>query len=59
MDVNSVGYGSALTPEAQSSYAVGCFKLAQQSIQTVGSIIMDTVEISAEAMELFLKETQH
>ena len=49
MDVNSVGYGSALTPEAQSSYAVGCFKLAQQSIQTVGSIIMDTVEISAEA----------
>ena len=55
MDFSSVG-GTALTPEAQASYAVGCIKMAQESTKAVESIILDTVEISAEAMRLFLSE---
>lgn len=50
MEINSVGYGSALTPEVQAQYAVKCIKMAQESTLIAGSIIQDTAEISEEAM---------
>ncbi len=55
MDVSSIT-NSALTPEAQASYAIGCLKMAQEATKVAGSIILDTVEISAEAMEKYLAE---
>lgn len=57
MDFSSVG-GTALTPEAQASYAIGCLKMAQEATKVAESIILDTVEISAEAMALYLAEQQ-
>ena len=57
MDFNSVG-GTALTPEAQANYAIGCIKMAQEASMVAESIILDTVEISAEAMALYLSEQQ-
>lgn len=56
MDVSSVGYGSALTPEVQAQYAVKCIKMAQETMATAGSIIQDVAEISKEAMEKCLAE---
>jgi hypothetical protein len=56
MEVNAVGYGSALTPEIQSLYAVKCMKMAQQSTAVVGEILQDVADISLEAMEKFTAE---
>lgn len=50
MDVSSVGYGSAMTPEIQAQYAAKCMSLSQQTSYIAGSLIQDTVEISAEAL---------
>lgn len=50
MDVNSVGYGSALTPEMQIQYAAKCMSMSQQTSYIAGSLIQDTAEISAEAL---------
>ena len=50
MDVSSVGYGSALTPEIQAQYAAKCMSMSQQTSYIAGSLIQDTAEISAEAL---------
>ena len=55
MDINSVG-GIALTQDAQAVYAAACLKMAQHSENAAQYLILDTVEISAEAMEKFLAE---
>ena len=57
MDISSVG-GSALTPEIQAQYAVKCIKMAQQTEAVAGSLILDTAEISEEAMAKYIEETQ-
>ncbi len=56
MDVSSVGYGSAMTPEVQAQYAAKCVEMAQQNSYIAGSLIQDTVEISAEAMARYTEE---
>ena len=56
MDVSSVGYGSAMTPEVQAQYAAKCVKMAQQNSYIAGSLIQDTVEISAGAMARYTEE---
>ena len=55
MDISSVG-GTALTENAQALYSVACMKMAQHSENVAQYIIMDSVEISNEAMEKFLAE---
>ena len=50
MDISSVGYGSALTPEVQAQYSAKCLKMSQQSTLIAGALIQDTAEISAEAV---------
>lgn len=57
MDISSVG-GSALTPEVQAQYAVKCVQMARQSDAVVGSLILDTAEISEEAMAKYTAEIQ-
>ena len=57
MDISSVG-GSALTPEVQAQYAVKCIKMAQESATAAAGIILDTAEISEEAMSKYLAEVQ-
>ncbi len=56
MDLSSVGYGSALTPEVQAQYAVQLLSTAQQTGYIAGDIIQDTVEISAEALAKYTEE---
>ena len=55
MDISSVG-GTALTQEAQNLYSVACLKMAQHSENVAKYLILDSVEISKEAMEKFLAE---
>ncbi len=57
MDISSVG-GSAFTPEVQSQYAVKCIQMARQSDAIVGSLILDTAEISEEAMAKYIAEQE-
>ena len=56
MDVSSVGYGSALTPEIQAQYAAKCMNMSQQSSYIAGALIQDSVEISAEALAKYTEE---
>ncbi len=56
MDVSSVGYGSALTPEVQAQYAAKCMSMSQQTSYIAGSLIQDTVDISAEALAKYTEE---
>ncbi len=55
MDISSVG-GSALTPEVQAQYAAKCMSMSQQTSYIAGSLIQDTVEISAEAIARYNAE---
>ena len=55
MEISSVG-ASALTEDIQAQYAVKLIKMQQESTETVGNIIQDTVEISNEAMQRFMAE---
>ncbi len=55
MDISSVG-GSALTPEVQAQYAAKCMSMSQQTSYIAGSLIQDTVEISAEALAKYTEE---
>lgn len=55
MDISSIG-GTALTEQAQMSYQVACMKMAQHSENVANYLILDTVEISNEAMERFMAE---
>ncbi len=56
MDVSSVGYGSALTPEVQGQYVSKLMSMSQQTSYIAGSLIQDTVEISAEALAKYTEE---
>lgn len=55
MDISSVG-GTALAGQAKAIYDVACLKMAQHSENAACYLILDTVEISQEAMEKFLAE---
>ena len=55
MEISSVG-GTALTQEAQNLYSIACLKMAQHSENVAQYLILDSVEISKEAMEKFLAE---
>ena len=55
MNISSVG-GTALTQEAQALYSVACMKMAQHSDNIAQYLILDSVEISNEAMEKFMAE---
>ena len=55
MDISSLG-GTALTEQAKLTYGVACLKMAQHSENVAQYIIMDSVEISNEAMKKFLAE---
>ena len=55
MDISSVG-GTALTESAQAIYAATCLKMVQHSDNVANYLILDTVEISKEAMEKFMAE---
>lgn len=56
MDISSVGYGSALTPEVQAQYAAKCMSMSQQTSYIAGSLIEDMVEVSAEALAKYTEE---
>ena len=56
MDISLVGYGSALTPEVQAQYAAKCMSMSQQTSYIAGSLIEDTVEVSAEALAKYTEE---
>lgn len=55
MDISSIG-GTALTEEARMTYGVACLKMAQHSENVAQYVLLDTVEISSEAMEKYLAE---
>lgn len=55
MDISSVG-GTALPERAQMLYGVACLKMAQHSENIAQYLILDSVEISNEAMQKFLAE---
>ena len=55
MDISSIG-GSAMTPEVQAQYGVKLIQMARESQEAVASLILDTVEISKEAMDKYLSE---
>ncbi len=55
MDISSIG-GTALTEQAQMLYNVACLKMAQHSENVAQYLILDSVEISQEAMDKFLAE---
>lgn len=55
MDISSIG-GTALTEEARMTYGVACLKMAQHSESVAQYLILDSVEISNEAMEKYLAE---
>lgn len=54
MDISSIG--TAMTEQARMTYGVACLKMAQHSENVAQYIIMDSVEISNEAMEKFMAE---
>ena len=55
MDLSSIS-GTALAEQAQMTYQVACMKMAQHSENIAQYIIMDSVEISNEAMEKYMAE---
>ena len=55
MDLSSIG-GTTMSEQAQMTYGIACMKMAQHSDNVAKYIIMDSVEISNEAMEKFLAE---
>ena len=55
MDISSIG-GTALTEQAQEIYKIACLKMAQHSENVAQYLILDSVEISNEAMQKFLAE---
>ena len=55
MDISSIG-GTALAESAKAVYSVACMKMAQHSENTAQYILLDSVEISNEAMEKFMAE---
>ena len=55
MDISALG-GTALAEQAKLTYNVACMKMAQHSENVAQYLILDTVEISSEAMEKYMAE---
>ena len=55
MDISSIG-GSALSEQVRMTYGVACMKMAQHADNVSKYLILDSVEISNEAMEKFMAE---
>ena len=55
MDISALG-GTAMAEQAKMVYNVACMKMAQHSENVAQYLILDTVEISAEAMEKYMAE---
>lgn len=55
MDVSALG-GTAMAEQARLTYNVACMKMAQHSENVAKYLILDTVEISNEAMEKYMAE---
>ena len=55
MDLSSIG-GTALSEQAQMTYGIACMKMAQHSENVAQYLIMDSVEISNEAMQKYMAE---
>lgn len=55
MDISSIG-GTALAEQAKMVYDVACLKMAQHSENIAQYLILDSVEISNEAMEKYMAE---
>ena len=55
MDISSIG-GSAMAEQTQQVYSVACLKMAQHSAAVSQYLILDSVEVSAEAMEKYMAE---
>ena len=55
MDISALG-GTAMAEQARMTYNVACMKMAQHSENIAQYIIMDSVEISNEAMEKYMAE---
>ncbi len=56
MDLSSISGGSAMTPEVQMQYGIKLMQMSRASEIAAASVILDTVEISQEAMDKFLAE---
>ena len=57
MDINSVG-GSAFSESVQTQYAIKCLLLERNAQTAVLDTILDSVELSQEAMDLYASEQQ-
>ena len=55
MDISSLN-NQVATEQLQLMAAVKCIKAQQQTMETAGSIIEDTAEFSAEALEKYHAE---
>ena len=55
MDISALG-GTALTEQAKMTYNIACMKMAQHSENVAQYVLLDSVEISNEAMEKFMAE---
>ena len=55
MDISSIG-GTALSEQVRMTYSVACTKMAQHADNVAKYLILDSVEISNEAMEKFMAE---
>ena len=55
MEISGIG-SSALTEQAKLVYDAACLKMAQHSENVAQYLILDTVEISNEAMQKYLAE---
>lgn len=55
MDISALG-GTAMAEQARMTYNVACMKMAQHSENIAQYLILDSVEISNEAMEKYMTE---
>lgn len=55
MDISSLG-GTAMAEQAKLTYNVACMKMAQHSESVAQYLILDSVEISNEAMQKYMAE---
>ena len=55
MDISALG-GTAMAEQAKMTYNVACMKMAQHSENVAQYMILDSVEISSEAMEKYMAE---
>ena len=55
MDISALG-GTAMPEQAKMVYNVACMKMAQHSENVAQYLILDSVEISSEAMEKYMAE---